>query len=112
MEMDLVFKALADQTRRRLLDELAERDGQTLFELHVRLLNWDGISISRQALSKHLGLLEQAGVISTSWEWRSKRHFLEREPLQRLWKLWLEPLAGKTKEELHGKDNCNEHLGG
>lgn len=112
MEMDLLFKAIADHTRRRLLDELAERDGQTLFELHVRLLNWDGVSISRQALTKHLKLLEQAGVISTSWEWRSKRHFLEREPLRRLSKLWLEPLAGKTKEELHGKDNCYECLGG
>lgn len=112
MEMDLLFKALADHTRRRLLDELAEQDGQTLFELHVRLLNWDGISISRQALSKHLGLLEQAGVISTDWEWRSKRHFLEREPLQRLWQIWLGPLSGSIKEELHGEDYCNERVGG
>jgi DNA-binding transcriptional ArsR family regulator len=112
MEMDVLFRALADRTRRRLLDELAERDGQTLFELHVRLLNWEGISISRQALSKHLGLLEQAGVIRTNREWRSKRHYLEREPLQRLWRLWLGPLSGSVKEQPHGEDHCNERVGG
>ncbi len=51
MELNLLFRSLSDPTRRRLMDELAERDGQTLFELHVRLISWGGISLSRQALS-------------------------------------------------------------
>jgi len=54
MQLDTLFQALADPTRRRLMDELAERDGQTLFELHVRMITWHGASLSRQALSKHL----------------------------------------------------------
>lgn len=111
MELDPLFKALADPTRRRLLDELAERDGQTLFELHVRLISWDGMAISRQALSKHLGLLEHAGVIRTDWEWRSKRHYLEREPLRRLWRMWLGPLAEDPSEEANVEDRRDERAG-
>ena len=84
MDLDLLFRALADPTRRRMLDELAERDGQTLFELHVRLVSWHGASLSRQALSKHLQVLEEAGLLRTEWRWRSKHHFLERSPLRRI----------------------------
>lgn len=89
MELDLLFRALSDPTRRRMMDELAERDGQTLFELHVRLITWHGASLTRQALSKHLATLEEAGLLRTEWRWRSKHHFLEREPIRRVWKLWL-----------------------
>ncbi len=71
------------------MDELAEHDGQTLFELHVRMITWHGASLSRQALSKHLSILEKAGVVRTEWRWRSKHHFLDRSPVRDAWKLWL-----------------------
>lgn len=61
----------------------------SLFELHVRLISWHGASLSRQALSKHLATLEEAGLLRIEWRWRSKYHFLEREPIRRAWKLWL-----------------------
>jgi DNA-binding transcriptional ArsR family regulator len=112
MDLEPVFKALSDSTRRRLLEELDERDGQTLFELHVRLLSWHGLAISRQALSKHLGVLEEAGVLRTEWQWRSKHHFLEREPLRRLWRVWLGPLAEGPKERKNVEDHSHERSGG
>jgi DNA-binding transcriptional ArsR family regulator len=89
MQFDPLFRALADPTRRRLMDELAERDGQTLFELHVRMITWHGARLSRQALSKHLSILEKAGVVRTEWRWRSKHHFLDRSPIRDAWKIWL-----------------------
>jgi DNA-binding transcriptional ArsR family regulator len=112
VDLEPLFRALADPTRRRLLDELAERDGQTLFELHVRLVTWHGAELSRQALSKHLGVLEEAGTVRTEWRWRSKHHFLEREPLRRLWRLWLGPLAeGTSKGESIVEDRIDERAG-
>lgn len=111
MDLDPLFKALADSTRRRLLDELNERDGQTLFELHVRLLSWHGLSISRQALSKHLGILEEAGLVRAEWKWRSKHHFLERAPLHTAWRMWLGPLAGGSSEIADVEDHCDERTG-
>lgn len=116
MDLEPIFKALAEPTRRRLLDELQEREGQTLFELHVRLISWHGAALSRQALSKHLGVLEEAGLVRTEWRWRSKHHFLEREPLRRLWRVWLGPLAEadhKDGGEQDGvEDRRDERAGG
>jgi DNA-binding transcriptional ArsR family regulator len=89
MDLDRLFHALADSTRRRLIDELAERDGQTLFELHVRMMQWHGASLTRQALSRHLGVLEEVGLLRCEWQWRSKFHFLELEPLRRASAIWL-----------------------
>ena len=60
-----VFKALSDPTRRAILDELRDRDGQTLFELCVRLITNHGSSSTRQAISQHLGVLEDAGLVIT-----------------------------------------------
>lgn len=112
MDLDPLFKALADPTRRRLIDELGEREGQTLFELLGRLISWHGAALSRQALSKHLAVLEEAGLVRTEWEWRSKHHFLEREPLRRLWRVWLGPVTeGGTKGETD-EDRCDERAGG
>lgn len=102
MDLDLLFKALSDSTRRRLLDELTERDGQTLFELHVRMTTWHGVSLSRQALSKHLAILEQAGLVRVDWKWRSKYHFLQTDPIQRAWDFWLRGYA-----EARNKDGEN-----
>ena len=112
MELDGIFRALADPTRRRLVEELAERDGPTLFELHVRLINWHGASLARQALSKHLATLEEAGLVRTEWRWRSKHHFLERAPLERTWELWLRPLTFPTaKEKERDEDRTDERAG-
>jgi DNA-binding transcriptional ArsR family regulator len=112
MDLDRVFYALADATRRRLLDELAERDGQTLFELHTRLINWHGSTLSRQALSKHLALLEAAGLMRIEWRWRSKHHFLERQPLRQLWRIWLQPIAQPNDTEApHHEDRDHERAG-
>ncbi len=86
-----VFKALADPTRRTILDELTERDGQTLFELCARLTTKHGLGSTRQAISQHLGVLEEAGLIRTRKEGRFKFHDLQREPLGRIADRWLVP---------------------
>lgn len=111
MDLQPVFKALTDPTRRHLLDELDARDGQTLFELHVRLISWHGEALTRQALSKHLGVLEKAGLVRTEWQWRSKHHFLEREPLRRLWRIWLGPLASPSTTGETVEDRSDERVG-
>jgi DNA-binding transcriptional ArsR family regulator len=85
-----VFKALADPTRRTLLDELAERDGQTLFELCSRLATKHRLASSRQAISQHLAVLEDAGLIATRREGRYKFHDLQTEPLEHLADRWLD----------------------
>jgi DNA-binding transcriptional ArsR family regulator len=86
-----VFKALADPTRRTILDELAERDGQTLFELCARLTGRHGLGSSRQAISQHLAVLEEAGLVATRKEGRYKFHDLQRGPLEHLTERWLVP---------------------
>ena len=86
-----VFKALADPTRRTILDELAGRDGQTLFELCARLTTRHGLGSSRQAISQHLAVLEEAGLVSTRKEGRYKFHDLKRAPLEHLADRWLAP---------------------
>ncbi len=84
-----VFKALADPTRRAILDELAERDGQTLFELCSRLAMKHGLGSSRQAVSQHLDVLEAAGLLTTRREGRTKIHDLRTGPLEHLADRWL-----------------------
>jgi DNA-binding transcriptional ArsR family regulator len=86
-----VFKALADPTRRRILDELTERDGQTLFEICSRLSTKHQLGSSRQAISQHLELLEAAGLIETRREGRFKFHHLNTGPLEHIADRWLEP---------------------
>jgi DNA-binding transcriptional ArsR family regulator len=86
-----VFKALADPTRRTILDELAERSPQTLFELCSRLAMKHGLGSSRQAVSQHLAVLEEAGLVTTRKEGRSKLHDLRTAPLEHLTDRWLEP---------------------
>jgi DNA-binding transcriptional ArsR family regulator len=83
-----VFKALADPTRRTILDELTDRDGQTLFELCTRLIMKHQISSSRQAISQHLDLLEAAGLVRTRREGRYKFHYLDTAPLDRIAERW------------------------
>ncbi|CAI9407018.1 ArsR/SmtB family transcription factor [Nocardioides sp. T2.26MG-1] len=83
MTMDAVFKALADPTRRALLDRLRDRNGQTLGELCA------GLDMARQSVSKHLAVLEEAGVVTTQWRGREKVHHLDAAPINAVADRWL-----------------------
>ena len=83
-----VFKALADPTRRAILDELQERNGQTLFELCVRLTTKHGLGSTRQAVSQHLEVLEDAGLVISRREGRYKFHDLDTTPLRTIGDRW------------------------
>jgi DNA-binding transcriptional ArsR family regulator len=92
-----VFRALADPTRRRILDELAERNGQTLFEICSRLTTKHGLGLSRQAISQHLAVLEDARLIESRKEGRYKFHDLNTGPLERIADRWLAPGRSETR---------------
>jgi DNA-binding transcriptional ArsR family regulator len=81
--MDLVFKALADASRRELLDRLHAKNGQTLSELCARL------DMTRQAVTKHLALLEQANLVVTVRRGREKLHYLNPVPIQEIAERWI-----------------------
>ncbi|MGZ4171036.1 MAG: ArsR/SmtB family transcription factor [Solirubrobacteraceae bacterium] len=83
-EDDLVFKALADSTRRHLLDRLFERDGRTLTELE------SGLAMTRFGVMKHLRVLEEAGLIATRKSGREKRHFLNPVPIRLIHDRWID----------------------
>jgi DNA-binding transcriptional ArsR family regulator len=85
---DALFKALADPTRRTILDELTQRDGQTLFEICGRLAMKHDLSSSRQAISQHLAVLEEAGLVTTRREGRYKFHHLDTTPLRSIVERW------------------------
>ena len=80
---DLLFKALADPNRRKLLDVLHEHDGRTLGELceHLRM--------TRQGVTQHLALLEEANLVATVRRGREKLHFLNPVPLQEIYDRWI-----------------------
>ena len=86
-----VFKALADPTRRAILDELQERDDQTLFELCTRLISRHGLGSTRQAVSQHLEVLEAAGLVRSRREGRYKFHDLDTSPLRTITDRWRLP---------------------
>ena len=92
-----VFKALADPTRRAILDELQERSGQTLFELCVRLTSRHGLASTRQAISQHLDVLEAAGLVVTRREGRYKFHDLDSAPLRAITDRWRIAKKGKPR---------------
>ena len=83
-----VFKALADPTRRAILDELIDRNGQTLFEICSRLAMKHGLASSRQAISQHLDVLEDAGLVTTRREGRYKFHDVDTSPLTVIVERW------------------------
>jgi DNA-binding transcriptional ArsR family regulator len=85
-----VFKALADPTRRAILDELTERDDQTLFGLCSRLAVKHSVASSRQAVSQHIDLLVDAGLVETRREGRYRFHHLNPRPLERIADRWLQ----------------------
>lgn len=83
MTDDAVFKALADASRRALLDRLHDRNGQTLSEL------CEGLEMSRQAVTKHLTLLEEANLVATRRHGREKLHYLNPAPIQEIADRWM-----------------------
>jgi DNA-binding transcriptional ArsR family regulator len=98
--MDAVFKALADGSRRQLLDALHADNGQTLAQLCAHL------DMTRQAVSKHLAILEAANLVVTLWQGREKLHYLNPVPLHEIYGRWiakydhprLHALAGLKKD--------------
>ena len=89
MDADLdLFKALSDPTRRLILDELIDRDGQTLFELCGRLTMKHGLASTRQAISQHLTVLEQAGLVHARRQGRYKFHHIDTSPLRSIVERW------------------------
>jgi len=81
--VDKVFKALADSSRRKLLDQLHANNGRTLSELCEHL------DMSWQAVTKHLALLEAANLVATVWRGREKLHYLNPVPLQEIYDRWI-----------------------
>jgi DNA-binding transcriptional ArsR family regulator len=92
---DRVFDALADATRRRLLDRMFERNGQTLGELCLPL------KMSRQAVSKHLAVLEKANLLATRWRGREKLHYLNPVPIQEIHARWIAKYERPSLQALH-----------
>jgi DNA-binding transcriptional ArsR family regulator len=83
-DIDKVFKALADPGRRRLLDVLHRENGQTLMAL------CEHMDMSRQAVTQHLQLLEEANLIAVFWQGREKLHYLNPVPLHEIYERWIE----------------------
>jgi DNA-binding transcriptional ArsR family regulator len=109
LDIDKVFKALADPGRRRLLDQLHADNGQTLTAL------CEHMDMTRQAVTQHLQQLEAANLVAVIWQGREKLHYLNPVPLFEIRELWIKKfernrlgvlLALKTK--LEGQDNGNE----
>ena len=96
MRVDDVYQAIADSTRRAILDELAERGGQSLFEICARLAMKHGLGSSRQAISQHLDVLESAGLVVVRRDGRRKRHWVEGRPLRAVAERWPIP---KSKDK-------------
>jgi len=92
---DKVFRALADPTRRHLLDRLRANNGQTLGELCERL------DIVRQSVTKHLALLEDANLIVTVWRGRKKLHYLNPVPINEIYERWIGKYERHRVRALH-----------
>lgn len=82
-DVDKVFKALADSSRRKLLDRLYADNGQTLSELCEHL------NMTRQAVTQHLGVLEAANLVTTVWRGREKLHYLNPVPVHEIYERWI-----------------------
>jgi DNA-binding transcriptional ArsR family regulator len=100
--MEMIFRALADRSRRRLLDRLFASDGLTLGQL------CDGICMSRQAVSKHLRILEEAGLVVVDWQGREKRHYLNPVPISEIGDRWIEKFARKRAAAVVALKNALE----
>ena len=103
--MDEVFKALADASRRTLLDRLHDKNGQTLNEL------CDGLDMTRQAVTKHLAILQEANLVSTIRHGREKLHYLNPVPIHQIGERWIRKFErakltalSELKEQLEKRD--------
>jgi DNA-binding transcriptional ArsR family regulator len=103
-DLDKVFKALADASRRQLLDRLRADNGQTLGQLCTHL------DMSRQAVTKHLNLLEEAGLVVTIWRGREKFHYLNPVPIHQIADRWIDKyergrlrVLAELKQNLEGE---------
>lgn len=94
-ELDLVFKALADPSRRKLLDLLHAKDGQTLTELCSVL------DMTRQSVTQHLGLLEAANLISVQRQGREKLHYFNPVPIHDIYARWIRKFEMERLDALH-----------
>ncbi|TGK31400.1 ArsR family transcriptional regulator [Leptospira yasudae] len=95
MDADSVFKALGDPTRRKLLDLLYEKNGQTLGRLCEHL------DMTRQSATQHIGLLEEANLISIVWRGREKLHFINPVPLHEIYERWVRKFEHRRLSLLH-----------
>lgn len=95
MDVDKVFKALADPTRRRLLDLLHKENGQTLGAL------CEHMDMTRQAVTQHLQLLEDANLVAVVWQGREKLHYLNPVPLHEIYARWIEKFEHGRLRALH-----------
>ena len=102
---DRVFKALADPTRRHLLDRLFERDGRTLTELESEL------EMSRFGVMKHLRVLEEAGLVVTRRAGREKHHFLNPIPVRQIHDRWIDKYTERVTSALLDLKNDLEETG-
>lgn len=93
--MDAVFKALADESRRKLLDRLHKENGRTLNEL------CRDMGMTRQAVSKHLALLEGANLVTAIKQGREKLHYLNPMPIQQIYMRWIGKFEQSRVEALH-----------
>jgi DNA-binding transcriptional ArsR family regulator len=103
MDADKVFKALGDPTRRKLLDRLCEKNGQTLGELFA------GLEMTRQSATQHLELLEAANLISSVRRGREKLHFINPVPLHEVYERWVRKFETRRLQLLH---DLKQHLEG
>lgn len=95
MHTDNVFKALGDPTRRMLLDLLCENNGQTLGQL------CENLNMTRQSATQHLGILEQANLVSTIKRGREKLHFINPVPLHEVYERWVRKFERRRLSLLH-----------
>jgi DNA-binding transcriptional ArsR family regulator len=94
-DSDKVFKALADASRRSLIDRLHERSGQTLTEL------CEGLDMTRQAVTQHLAVLQDANLLSVQWRGREKLHYFNPVPLQDIYERWIRKFERRRLSALH-----------
>ena len=106
MDDDAVFRALADASRRRLLDRLHKRNGQTLGELTR------GLDMTRQAVAKHIAILEEANLVSCKRQGREKLHFINSVPINAIAERWIAKFErprlsalSELKRKLEGEDH-------
>jgi len=109
LDADRVFKALADPTRRRLLDLLHRENGQTLTALSA------GMDMTRQAVTQHLQLLEEANLVAVIWQGREKLHYLNPVPLHEIAARWIGKFERNRldalrdlKRKLEGRDHGDD----